>query len=159
MTFFTDNDKARGPRISDALIAHAEERLGVRLPRAYLALLAAEQNGGTPKRRCFRTNRPTSWARNHFQVQTLIGIGYADGIDGEFGSEYLTQEWGYPRIGVVLFDTPAAGPDVVMLDYTQCGHSGEPGVCYIDEDRSVLWVADDFAGFVASLVDCSVVNA
>ena len=158
MDFFEENENGRGPKISDELIAQAERKLGVRLPQAYRELLT-DRNGGTPKRRCFRTEHPTSWARDHFQVQTLLGIGYDDGIDGEFGSEYMTQEWGYPAIGVVVFDTPAAGPDTVMLDYSRCGPSGEPRLVYVDDDRSVLPVADNFGEFVAKLVDCSAFDA
>jgi len=155
MAFFDNRENGRGPMISDDLIAQAEQKLGVRLPQAYIDLLT-ERNGGKPRRRCFRTELPTSWASDHFQVQTLIGIGYADGIDGEFGSEYMTLEWGYPPIGVVVFDTPAGGHDTIMLDYSKCGPSGEPRVVYIDEDRSVLLVANDFGEFVARLVECAV---
>jgi hypothetical protein len=158
MGFFDEHESGRGPEISEDLIAKAERKLGVRLPRAYLDLLT-ERNGGTPKRRCFATEKSTSWARNHFQIQTLIGLGYEDGIDGEFGSQYMIQEWGYPTVGVVIFDTPASGPDTVMLDYSECGPAGEPRVVYVDEDRSVLLVADDFGQFVRRLVDCSELDA
>lgn len=154
MGFFDEHERGRGPRISDALIAEAERKLRVRLPSAYLRLLA-ERNGGTPQRRCLRTERPTSWARDHVQVRTLLGLGYDDGADGAYGSEYLIREWGYPAIGVVVFDTPAAGPDTVMLDYSVCGPSGEPRVVYVDDDRSVLLVASDFGELVAKLVDGS----
>jgi len=36
---------------------------------------------------------------------------------------------------VVICDTPSAGHDTVMLDYTDCAVDGEPAVAYIDEDR------------------------
>lgn len=156
--FFEEREPGRGPKVSEEMVARAEQKLGVRLPRAYLQLLA-ERNGGTPKRRCFRTARSTSWARDHFRVQTLIGIGYDDGVDGAFGSSYMTQEWGYPASGVVVFDTPAGGPDTVMLDYSECGPLGEPRVVYVDEDRSVLIVAHHFRDFVANLLDCSAFDA
>lgn len=67
----------------------------------------------------------------------------------------MIQEWGYPAVGLVVFDTPAGGHDAVMLDYSACGPAGEPRVVYVDEDRSVLLVADDFGEFVRKLVDCS----
>ncbi|AKT41508.1 uncharacterized protein CMC5_057160 [Chondromyces crocatus] len=76
-------------------------------------------------------------------------------MDGEFGSAYLVQEWGYPDIGLVICDTPSGGHDTVMLDYRKCGAEGEPQVAYIDEDRSILTIAADFASFVQCLVDCS----
>ena len=152
--FFTTDSDELGPKVSDHVIARAERKLGVRLPQAYLALIS-QRNGRTPKRQCFPTRQPTSWARDHLRVQTLIGIGYEDGLDGEFGSEYLVEEWGYPKLGVVVFDTPSAGHDTVMLDYSTCGPEGEPRVAYVDEDRGVLLLAESFDGFVASLVDCS----
>ena len=155
--FFDVGEEGRGPRLSDELVACAERKLGVRLPPTYLALLT-QRNGGTPRRRCFRTQHPTSWACDHFQVQTLLGIGYDDGLDGEFGSVYMTEEWGYPRIGLVVFDTPSGGHDTVMLDYTLCGPLGEPRVAYVDQDRSALVVAGNFGEFIANLVDCSEVE-
>lgn len=155
--FFVQDELGRGPKISRDLVAQAELSLGVRLPREYLFLLEV-RNGGKPRRRCFRTSRPTSWARSHFEVQTLRGIGYDLGIDGEFGSAYMIQEWGYPSLGVVLFDTPAAGPDTVMLDYSGCGPRGDPSVVYVDEGGTVLKVAGNFSEFIAGLVDRSSVD-
>lgn len=154
MNFFEDDESERGPAISRELIAHAERTLGVRLPAAYLELLT-QRNGGTPRRRCVRTQQPTSWARDHFEVRTLLGIGYDDGIDGAFGSEYMTQEWGYPPRGVVIFDTPSAGHDTVMLDYSLCGPTGEPRVIYVDDDRRVVPVAESFRELVSKLEPCA----
>lgn len=85
----------------------------------------------------------------------LLGIGFEQGIDGELGSAYLVQEWGYPEIGVVICDTPSGGHDTVMLDYSECGPSGEPRVVYVDEDRSVLPIAHDFSAFAEALIACS----
>lgn len=154
MNFFNETEKGRGPPVSRELIRAAEQKLGLRLPAAYLALLS-ERNGGTPRRRCFKTSRPTSWARDHIAVQTLLGVGYDDGLDGQFGSEYMVREWGYPPIGVVVFDTPSGGADTVMLDYSRRGPLHEPRVVYVDEDRSVLVLADDFAQFTEKLTDCA----
>ena len=67
----------------------------------------------------------------------------------------MISEWGYPPIGVVIFDTPSGGHDTVMLDYSVCGPRGEPRVVYVDEDRSVTLMADCFSEFVGKLVDCS----
>jgi hypothetical protein len=63
----------------------------------------------------------------------------------------MIGEWGYPPIGLVVFDTPSGGHDTVMLDYSVCGPLGEPRVVYVDEDRSVRQVAEDFGEFIASL--------
>ena len=99
-------------------------------------------------------SRPTSWARDHIQVSSLLGIGYDEGIDGELGSRYLVHEWGYPDIGLVIFDTPSGGHDSVMLDYRECGVLGEPRIVYVDEDREPIVVASAFDEFVARLLSC-----
>lgn len=76
-------------------------------------------------------------------------------MDGRYGSQYMIQEWGYPKVGLVVFDTPAGGPDTVMLDNSACGPTGEPRVIYVDEDRTTLLVAESFGEFVRGLVDGS----
>ncbi len=152
--FFDEGEGARGPQVSDVLIARAERTLGVRLPRAYLDLLT-EQNGGRPRRRCCPTAQRTCWGPDRIEVESLVGIGYDGGLDGRCGSAYMVHEWDYPDIGLVVFDTPSGGHDTVMLDYSACGPEGEPQVVYVDDDRNVLPVADSFAAFVAKLVDCA----
>ena len=154
MRFFSTNSKALGPTVSDVMVLEAEASLGVRLPRAYVALLR-QQNGGVPARCCFPMTQRTSWAPDHFEVSSLLGVGFEEGIDGEYGSRYLIGEWGYPDVGVVIFDTPSAGHDTVMLDYRECGSQGEPRVVYVDEDRIPLIVAPTFAAFIESLVECA----
>ena len=133
-------------------IRRAEVSLGLRLPSAYVRLLS-EQNGGYVRRPCFPTSRKTSWAPDHIQVRKLLGVGFEDGIDGTYGSRYMIREWGYPDVGIVIFDCPSGGHDTVMLDYRNTAPSGEPGVVYIDEDRSILPLAPDFDRFVAGLLD------
>lgn len=158
MDFFNNDTIGAGPELTDDLVAQAEAKLGLRLPSSYVALLR-QQNGGIPVRRCFPMTCPTSWAPDHIEVSMLLGIGFEQGIDGDLGSAYLVHEWGYPDIGIVIFDTPSAGHDTIMLDYSECGPNGEPRVVYVDEDRSVLPVARDFASFVAALVDCFQLSA
>ncbi|HIW92519.1 MAG TPA: hypothetical protein H9870_12780 [Candidatus Corynebacterium avicola] len=36
-------------------------------------------------------------------------------IDGASGTEYLTAEWGYPDLGIVLAHSDSAGPDAFLL--------------------------------------------
>ncbi|MEU4670493.1 SMI1/KNR4 family protein [Amycolatopsis sp. NPDC023774] len=128
-------------------VAAAEHTLGVRLPRSYLAALAA---GPLLRRRC-PSSFPTSWAGDHFEVEVLLGIGGPDGIDGEFGSAYLVAEWEYPDVGVVIGMTPSGGHDTVMFDYSTSGPAGEPAVVYVDEDRVSRRVARSFAEFLGKL--------
>lgn len=152
MSFFEEQADAPGAPVTDETVRAAEVSLGVRLPAAYVALLR-QQNGGVPERRCFPMTRRTSWASDHIAVATLLGLGTVDGIDGELGSEYMIQEWGYPGVGIVIFSTPSGGHDTVMLDYTQCGSQGEPRVVYVDEDRIPVPVASSFKEFIDALVD------
>lgn len=153
MGFFTDDSTQSGPALTDVMVQAAEASLGVTLPRAYIELLH-EKNGGIPVRRCFPTSVRTSWADNHIEVSGILGIGFDRGMDGELGSSYLVHEWGYPDIGVVVCDTPSGGHDTVMLDYRHCGPRGEPRVVYIDEDRSILLLAINFAEFLGGLIAC-----
>lgn len=143
-----------GPPIDMSMVRSAEGRLGFRLPESYVQLLF-ERNGGMLVKKCVKTAFPTSWARDHFQVRALLGVGPV-GIDSEEGggSNDLIAEWGYPKIGIVICDTPSGGHDTVMLDYTDSGPKGEPAVAYIDEDRVPRRIARSFQEFVAQLIDC-----
>ncbi|RSN27092.1 1,3-beta-glucan synthase regulator [Amycolatopsis sp. WAC 04169] len=149
---FAREDMFTGPAVDDALISKAEERLGYRLPSSYLDILR-RMNGGLLRRRLCPTSFPTSWADDHFEVRSLLGIGGDHGIDssGGHGSRDLISEWEYPDIGIVLFDMPSGGHDAVMLDYRDCGSGDEPAVVYIDEDRVPRRVARDFGEFLGLL--------
>ena len=153
--FFTDDNYYTGPVLTDELVKSAEAKLGYRLPPSYLALLA-ERNGGVPRRRCFRTAVPTSWANDHVEIAAVRGIGGDWGLDSEdgVGSSDMIAEWGYPDIGVVICEMPSAGHDAIMLDYSECGSRGEPSIAYIDEDRSVTRLAGSFAEFRDGLYEC-----
>jgi hypothetical protein len=97
----------------------------------------------------------TSWAADHIEVAGLRGIGGDWGIDASaLGSAAMIREWGYPDIGVVICETPSAGHDTVMLDYSACGPDGEPRVVYVDDDRKVRHLAANFAEFASRLVNC-----
>jgi hypothetical protein len=158
MTFFTEDTRGSGPALTDEMVQKAEAKLGFRLPASYIALLR-ERNGGVPNRRCFCTGVATSWAADHVEISSIIGLGFEDGVDGELGSAYMVQEWGYPDIGLVICETPSGGHDTVMLDYRACGRNGEPQVVYIDGDRSILPLAPDFGSFIRGLTACSALRA
>ncbi|WP_242903856.1 SMI1/KNR4 family protein [Actinomadura terrae] len=152
-SLFEEIDLYTGPELGPALVGRAEKRLGYRLPRRYVEVLF-ERNGGVLKNRSYPTGFPTSWAPDHFAVDVLLGIGGEWGIDSPsgMGSACLIREWGYPDIGVVVFMTPSAGHDAVMLDYSGCGPLGEPAVAYVDEDRVPRPVANSFHEFIERLV-------
>ncbi|MCM0673379.1 SMI1/KNR4 family protein [Micromonospora phytophila] len=142
-----------GPPLTEDAVRRAQETLGVRLPRSYVALMY-RQNGGVLKNNCYPTDFRTSWAADHFQIDVLMGIGHEEGVDAQ--SAYLISEWDYPDVGVVLGVTPAAGPDTVMLDYSETGPGGEPAMVYVDEDRIPRRIAASFEEFMDCLVSCEV---
>jgi hypothetical protein len=76
--FWDDSDYAREAYVespvTDEAIADAERELGFRLPAAYVALMRT-QNGGIPRRCCFRTDSPTTWAEDHIAITGIAGIG------------------------------------------------------------------------------------
>jgi hypothetical protein len=136
-----------GPTLTDAMVIAAEDRLGVRLPADYVQLLRT-CNGGEPDRTMFPVDFPTSWAVDHIEIRSILGIGGEFGIDSEFGSAYLIEEWEYPDIGVVVCNTPSGGHDTVMLDY----RAGQvPKVAYIDEDRVPRIIAQSFTELAMGL--------
>ncbi|MFE6597718.1 SMI1/KNR4 family protein [Streptomyces albidoflavus] len=144
-----------GPPLSAEMVSRAEGFLGLRLPSTYIEVLL-RKNGGVLKRRRFPTQFATSWAADHFEIRALLGIGGKWGIDSlsGMGSADLIAEWGYPQIGVVIFDMPSGGHDAVMLDYSESGPEGEPAVVYIDEDCVPRKVAGSFEEFLSRLVPC-----
>jgi hypothetical protein len=155
----TDGDHTGPPLTSEAVRA-AESALGYKLPESYLQLLRV-RNGGYPRRRCYPTEVRTSWADDHVRIVTLFGVGFERGIDGEYESRYMIQEWGYPDVGIVIADTPSAGHDAVMLDYSECGPRGEPRVIHVEtecDEPVVTILAPNFESFMRGLVDCARYN-
>nr|WP_238453457.1 SMI1/KNR4 family protein [Micromonospora sp. ATA51] len=122
---------------------------------------AAELRGAdvSAERRCSEEHLlsdelPDVLGSDHFGLDVIMGIGYEEGIDAQ--SAELISEWDYPNVGVVLGVTPMAGPDTVMLDYSESGPDGEPAVVYVGEDRIPRRVADSFGEFIDGLVSCEV---
>ena len=151
--FFDFSTYYTGPRLTDAMVASAEQSLGYTLPKSYLSLLR-EKNGGRLRRRCFPTD--DRWADSHVRVETLFGIGGSWGIDSdEFGSRHWIQQAGFPALGIVVGLTLTAGHDAIMLDYSVGGPQREPRVVYVDpEDNRSDVLAQDFKTFLGSLVHC-----
>jgi len=154
-TFWDDSDYFTGPALTAEAVAGAEASLGYLLPAAYVELLTS-RNGGCPRRDCFPTATPTSWADDHIALSGIRGIGGKWGIDSPtLGSKVMIEEWGYPRIGIVVGECPSAGHDVVMLDYSLCGPHGEPQVIHVETERDspeVTVLAPNFAKFIEGLV-------
>lgn len=142
------------PPLDAELIRQAEKALGVRLPRAYLGVLA-ERNGGILARQNYRVGVAGSRelpgavrAGETIAVLALLGVGGRWGID--VMSKFLVEEWEYPP-GIVICMLPSGGRDTVMLDYSKCGPQGEPSVVYVGEDRIPRQIAADFQSFLDGL--------
>lgn len=140
--------------VSPQEAATASRALGRTLPESYWrnALVGQERRF---VKKFFRKAGGPAEEDLLVEVLTLLGVGGPDGVAGEFGSEYLIGEWGYPRLGVVVCMTPSAGPDCVMLDYTDLSASGEPAVVYVDVDAvpNRRRLASSFEDFLAGLFE------
>jgi len=141
--------------LTDALLARVEAQLGYKLPAAYVAL-ARTQNGGEPRRTCHRTPTRTTWSADHIAITAIFGIGVTKdySLAAPFGSHFWLEEWGYPDIGVYFANCPLAGHDMLCLDYSACGPTGEPRVVHIDQevDYQVTLLAPNFESFIRGLV-------
>lgn len=141
---------------SDELIASVEQELGYKLPASYIWLMK-QHNGGIPVNTCFPTDEPTSWADDHVAITGIFGIGREKtySLCGEFGSQFMIEEWEYPAIGVAICDCPSAGHDMIFLDYRECGPDGEPKVVHVDQewDYKITPLADSFEKFILGLVN------
>lgn len=139
----------------DAMVESVEAEIGFRLPASYVEL-ARLHNGGLILKDAFPTDLSTGWAKDHVAISGLYGIGRTklNSLCGEMGSAFMIEEWGYPRIGVCIADTPTAGHEQIMLDYRACGPEGEPQVVYVDQeaDYRITVLAPDFETFVKGLV-------
>lgn len=139
---------------TDELIASIERELGYRLPRSYVELMRV-QNGGLPRRTCFRTATRTTWAEDHVAIHDIKAIGRTQqwSLCGDIGSRLLLDEWGYPPLGVYFGDCPSSGHDAFALDYRGCGPAGEPSVVHVDQevDYRITSVAPTFEAFIRGL--------
>ena len=81
---------------SDELIASVEQELGYKLPASYIWLMK-QHNGGIPVNTCFPTDQTTSWADDHVAITGIFGIGREKtySLCGEFGSQFMIEEWDY----------------------------------------------------------------
>ena len=156
--FWENSDYARkeyvGEPLTDELAASIELEIGYKLPAAYIALMRV-QNGGIPRLTDHRTQKPTSWAKDHIAIAGIYGINRSkdSSLGGQYGSKFWEEEWGYPPIGVYFADCPSSGHDMLCLDYRECGVDGEPQVVHIDQesDYEITFVAKDFESFIRGL--------
>ncbi|TYS69037.1 SMI1/KNR4 family protein [Sutcliffiella horikoshii] len=140
-----DNDYGKLKPLTDETLKKAEEKLKVRLPNSYINILK-QQNGGYIKFNSHPTNKPTSWADDHVNVDHIFGIGL-DKEKGILESEYLIQEWGLPK-NVVLIS--GDGHSWIAFDYRK--NKIEPPVIFIDvDDEQIIELAPNFEAFLNGL--------
>jgi hypothetical protein len=158
--FWDDSEYSQSEYIeiypTDELITSIEKEIGgYKLPESYIELMKMH-NGGIPAYTCFPTEE-TSWAEDHIAITGIMGIGRTKpySLCGQLGSNFMIEEWGYPKIGICIADTPSAGHDMIMLDYRLCGKEGEPQVVHVDQeqDYKITFLAETFEMFIESLVD------
>lgn len=127
--------------LTDAALAEAEAKLGVRLPAAFVELLRV-RNGGNVAREFRRFPvRGTSWAEDHVGFEDVRGIG-PELLD----NAYYTSEWEMPPELVLL---TGDGHWWIALDYRR---PGEPAVTWYDNELGQdVRLADDFRAFVEGL--------
>jgi hypothetical protein len=135
------------PALTAGAVEHAEGKLGVRLPCAYLAALRV-QNGGYLR----------------LEVHPGGGIDYIAGIGPRFPSllqhswadtkEYMRTEEIATPIGIDdLIPFCGDGHYYYCLDYRESGRGGEPRITYVDVECFDVdrVVAPDFATFLSQL--------
>ncbi len=153
--FWEDSDQANeyiSKPVTDEQISSVEEQLVFKLPASYIQLMKLH-NGGIPRNTRYPIGS-TVHGQNHIVISGFFGIGRdkKKSLCGELGSRYMIENGGYPEIGVVICDCPAAG-DAVMLDYRPSGNDGEPEVIYVDRgsNNKIIKLADNFEAFIQGL--------
>lgn len=159
------------PPLNQAMIAAVERTLGYVLPQAYLDLTRA-QNGGLLKRRFLVLPKSDDELEQMLEqghepelkvitLTNIFGIGFSTpwSLGGKFGTTFMQQKWGYPKLGPAIAGCSDFGHSMVFLDYSAQGegnHDGKrpnPAVVLVQKDadfkKTVL--AQNFAEFIALL--------
>lgn len=138
-----DDDYYKLAPLTDHAVEHAEEKLKVKLPDAYLNLLR-KQNGGSLVYNACPSPIPTSWADDHINIDHILGISKKEGI---LQSDYLISEWGLPE-NIVLFS--GNGHSWFALDFRDTKE--EPPIIFVDtESEQIIELAPHFETFLAGL--------
>jgi len=132
------------PPLTDGGVEAAEKELGVKLPRAYLALLQ-EQNGGYVD-----VTLPDSV---HSQIWG-IGSSFPTILDGSLKhqmAEYADEIW-LPADADALIPFDGDGHWYLCFDFRSAGPQAEPTVAYVDlESETDDQVAESFGAFLRLL--------
>jgi hypothetical protein len=139
-----------GPPLTPQIVEGAERTLAIKLPIAYIELLRIS-NGGYLRYRYLPTSQPNSWADGFVEISEIMGLGYERGLDGDFFADETHAEWGYPP---ETFYFSGDGHTGFLLDYRECGPTGEPSVAWIDVEEEPpldIKLANSFEEFLGSL--------
>ena len=158
--FWDDNYYARKEYISDAptdeLIADVEKELGYKLPASYIWLMK-RRNGGFLKRTDFLLGYELPVVGDRTMMRQLYQINMDNSfcaINGQYGTKFLVEDWGYPDIGVAIGVGFFGEHEIFFLDYRECGPQGEPKVSHVDQecDYRITVLAENFESFIRGLV-------
>ncbi len=132
---------------SEERIGEIETYLDVRLPEDYRDLLRTTGGGDLAQGHCFL---PGSFSGGWSDGVLLVSIfGNGDGgmsnVDDELGSKYLTAEWGYPDVGMVLGLSASGGHDALLYNFRRPDHP-VGAVLFYTEDEDLYRVADSLTG-------------
>ena len=95
---------------SDEMIESVQKELGYKLPESYIWLMK-QHNGGITTKSCFPTKSANYLGRGwHFCYYWYFRYWTRKrySLCGEFGSQFMIDEWEYPAIGVAICDCPSA---------------------------------------------------
>lgn len=132
-------------------IREIEEHLGVRLPDDYRDLLRTTGGGNLDEEHCFLPGHFGGGWPDGVLLTDIFGNG--DDwftVDAELGSKYLTEEWGYPDVGMVLGMSESGGHDALLYNFRHPDHP-VGAVLFWTEDQGLCRVADSLTGLLESL--------
>ena len=146
----------QGPDLTDEMILAVERELGYKLPEAYIWLMK-RRNGGFLKRTDFLLGYELPVVGDRTMIRQLYQINMDNSfcaINGQYGTKFLVEDWGYPDIGVAIGVGFFGEHEIFFLDYRECGPQGEPKVSHVDQecDYRITVLAENFESFIRGLV-------
>lgn len=147
----------QGPELTDEMILAVEQELGYKLPESYIWLMK-RRNGGFLKRTDFLLGYELPIVGDRTMMRQLYHINMNNSfsaINGEYGTKFLVEDWGYPDIGVAIGVGFFGEHEIFFLDYRECGPQGEPKVSHVDQecDYRITVLADNFEEYIRKLVE------
>ena len=146
----------RGPELTDEMILAVERELGYKLPESYIWLMK-HHNGGFLEKTDFLLGYELPLIGDRTMMRILYQITTDDcvcAVNGEYGTKFLIEDWGYPDIGVAIGEGIFGAHEVFFLDYRACGPQGEPKVSHVDQEYNyrITVLAENFEEYIRKLV-------